>query len=182
MKHSRYFILGMLILLTLSACGAAPGTPVQNTPTPVAVLPTLTPEAPTAPAVIVVTAGPAVTVVPVPAETSPAGGTPLPLTFPPGGGLIVGIQDQGRTVVMHVGDRFLLQLGEVFDWTVTSSDDTVVGRVPNVTVIRGAQGLYEGRKIGEATLNAIGDPLCRTNTPACMVPSISYTLHVQVLP
>ena len=181
MKLNRYLILAMLILFTLSACGAAPGTPVENTPVTV-VLPTLTPETPTAPVVIVGTAGPAVTVVAVPAETSPAGGTPLPLTFPPGGGLIVGLQDQGRTVVMHIGDRFLLQLGEVFDWTGTSSDDTVVGRVPNVMVIKGAQGLYEGRKVGEATLNAIGDPLCRTSTPACMVPSISYTLHVQVVP
>jgi len=51
-----------------------------------------------------------------------------------------------------------------------------------VMVIRGAQGLYEGRKEGEATLNAIGDPLCRTSTPACAVPSISFTLQVQVLP
>ncbi len=83
---------------------------------------------------------------------------------------------------MHVGDRFLLQLGEVFDWTVTSSDDTVIGRVPNITVIRGAQGLYEGRKAGEADLNAIGDPLCRSANPPCMVPSISFTLHVQVEP
>jgi hypothetical protein len=122
------------------------------------------------------------TVVAVPAVTLPAGETPVPITFPPGGGLIVGIDDQGRTVVMHVGDRFLLQLGEVFNWTVTSSDDTIVGRVPNITVIRGAQGLYEGRKAGEATLNATGDPLCRSSKPACMVPSISYTLHVQVEP
>jgi hypothetical protein len=181
MKQISYFILTMLILFTFSACGAAPGTPVENTPVTV-IGPTLTPEAAATPGVIVVTSGPAVTVVAVPAETSPAGGTPAPLTFPPGGGLIVGLQDQGKTVVMHVGDRFLLQLGEVFDWTVTSSDDTVVGRVINVMVIKGAQGLYEGRKAGEATLNAVGDPLCRTSTPACMVPSISYTLHVQVVP
>jgi hypothetical protein len=58
----------------------------------------------------------------------------------------------------------------------------VVGRVPNITVIRGAQGLYEGRKAGEATLTAIGDPLCRSTNPPCMVPSISYTLNVQVIP
>jgi len=170
----------MLILFALSGCEAAPAPVVVKTPT-ASVLPTFTPEAATAPVVIVGTAEPAETIVAVPAATSPAGTFP-PLTFPPGGGLIVGLQDQGRTVVMHVGDRFLLQLGEVFNWTVTSSDETVVGRVPNITVIRGAQGLYEGRKAGEATLNAIGDPLCRSSKPACMMPSISYTLRVQVVP
>jgi hypothetical protein len=180
MKRNRSLILAMLILFALSGCGAAPATAVFNSPT-APVLPTLTPEASSTPAVIVVTAEPARTIVAVPAATSPAG-TPAPVTFPPGGGLIVGLDDQGRTVVMHVGDRFLLQLGEVFEWTVTSSDDSVVGRVPNITVIRGAQGLYVGRKAGEATLNAIGDPLCRTSQPACMMPSISFTLHVQVEP
>ncbi len=181
MKLNRYLILTMLIMLfTLSGCGTAPAATAVNTPTQ-PVVPTQTLEAATAPAATGGTAEPARTIVAVPVATSPAG-TPPPLTFPPGGGLIVGLQDQGRTVVMHVGDRFLLQLGEVFDWTVTSSDDTVVGRVPNITVIRGAQGLYEGRKAGEATLNAIGDPLCRSSKPACMVPSISYTLHVQVVP
>jgi hypothetical protein len=81
-----------------------------------------------------------------------------------------------------VGDRFLLQLGDVFLWTVTSSDDSVVGRVINVMVIKGAQGLYEGRKAGDATITAIGDPFCRSATPPCMAPSISYTIHVQVEP
>jgi hypothetical protein len=181
MIRNRILILAMVFLFTLSACGAAPVQAVQTSPAPILVFPTLTPEAATSPAVIVITAEPARTIVAVPAATSPAG-TPPPITFPPGGGLIVGIGDQGKTVVMHVGDRFLLQLGEVFDWTVTSSDDTVVGRVPNITVIRGAQGLYEGRKVGEATLNGIGDPLCRSSQPPCMVPSISFTLHVQVLP
>ena len=180
MKPKRYFILVFLMAFALAGCGRATGTAVANSPT-APVLPSFTPQAATAPAAIAGTAEPARTIVAVPAATSPAGTYP-PLTFPPSGGLIVSLQDQGRTVFMHVGDRFLLQLGDVFDWTVTSSDDTVVGRVPNVTVIRGALGLYEGRKAGQATLNAIGDPLCRTSKPACMVPSISYTLTVQVVP
>ncbi len=178
MKLNRYLILALLILFTLSGCGTGPTATSVNIPTQ-PVLATLTPEVATA--VNVVTAEPARTIVAVPVATS-AAGTPTPVTFPPGGGLIVGLADQGQTVIMHVGDRFLLQLGEVFDWTVTSSDDTVVGRVPNITVIRGAQGLYEGRKAGEADLNAIGDPLCRSANPPCMVPSISFTLHVQVEP
>jgi len=189
MKNSKVLLLAVLILFALSGCGSITGLAKGNTPTPIQptltveppFLPTLTPEFPTAPVVIVGTAVAVGPITPAPLETLPAG-TPPPITFPPGGGLIVGLQDQGRTVIMHVGDRFLLQLGEVFDWTVTSSDDTVVGRVVNITVIRGAQGLYEGRKPGEATINAIGDPLCRSSKPACMLPSVSYTIHVQVEP
>ena len=152
---------------------------MRNSPTPVPS--TLTPEFATAPVVIVGTAEPVGTSLPAPIVTLPAG-TPPPIEFPPGGGLIVGLEDQGRTVIMHVGDRFLLQLGDVFDWTVTSSDGSVVGRVINILVIRGAQGLYEGRKTGEATINAVGDPKCRSSQPACMAPSINFTIHVQVEP
>jgi hypothetical protein len=139
------------------------------------------PELPTALVVAAGTAELVGTIVPVPMATSPAG-TPAPITFPPGGGLIVGLPDQGRMVIMHVGDRFLLQLGDFFDWTVTSSDIKVVARVPNITVIRGAQGLYEGLKAGEATLTAIGEPTCRSANPPCMTPSISFTIQVQVEP
>ncbi len=94
MKLNRYLILAMLILFTLSGCGTGPTATVAITPTQ-PVLPTLTPEAATAPAVVVGTAEPARTIVAVPVATS-AAGTPPPITFPAGGGLIVGLADQGR--------------------------------------------------------------------------------------
>jgi hypothetical protein len=169
-------IRALLILLALSGCGVIPGKPGgYATPFPS----TLAPE--TAAPPVIVTAGPAATSVPASQFTLQAG-TPSPIQFPPGGGLIVGLQDQGRTVLMHSGDRFLLQLGEEFDWMITSSDDSVVERVIDVTVIRGAQGLYEGRKSGEATLNGVGDPKCRSSQPPCMAPSMIFTLHVRVEP
>jgi len=179
MKNKWNLLLAAVIVFALSGCASLAGQGMGNSSTAVAA--TLTPQYPTMPAIVVGTAEPAGTIVAVPAETLPAG-TPAPITFPAGGGLIVGLQDQGKTVVMHVGDRFLLQLGDVFLWTVTSSDDSVVGRVINVMVIKGAQGLYEGRKAGEATITAIGDPFCRSSSPPCMTPSISYTIHVQIEP
>jgi len=180
MIRKRHLIMrAMLILFALSGCGFIQDKAIGNTPT--TYLPTLTLEGGTGPIVIVGTAEPVGTSLPEPAATLPAG-TPPPISFPPEGGLIIGLQDQGRTVVMHVGDRFLLQLGDVYDWTVTSSDDSVVGRVINVMVISGAQGLYEGRKVGNATLNMVGDPTCRSSQPPCLMPSISFTLLVQVEP
>jgi hypothetical protein len=169
----------MLVFFALSGCGFIQGKTIGNTPTPY--LPTLTPEGGTGPIVIIGTAEPVATNLPDKAVTTPTG-TPPPISFPPEGGLIIGLQDQGRTVLMHVGDRFLLQLGDVYDWTITSSDDSVVGRVITVMVISGSQGLYEGRKVGNATLNMVGNPSCRSSQPPCEMPSISFTLHVQIEP
>jgi hypothetical protein len=179
MIKKRHLLLGMLILFALSGCGFIQGKLIGNTPT--TYLLTLTPEGGTGSIVTVGTAEPVATSLPEPAVTLPAGTSP-PISFPPEGGLIIGLQDQGRTVVMHVGDRFLLQLGDVYDWTITSSDDSVVGRVITVMVISGSQGLYEGRKVGNATLNMVGNPSCRSSQPPCEMPSISFTLHVQIEP
>ena len=180
MIRKRHLItMAMLTLFALSGYGFIQGKAIGNTPT--IYLPMLTPEGGTGLIGIVGIAELVGTSLPQPAVTLPAG-TPPPISFPPEGGLIIGLQDQGRTVVMYVGDRFLLQLGGVYDWTVTSSDDSVVGRVINVMVISGAQGLYEGRKVGNATLNMVGDPTCRSSQPPCLMPSISFTLLIQVEP
>ena len=175
----RLLVLAMLFIFALPGCGFIQDKAIGNTPTPS--LLTLTPAGGSEPILSVGTAEAMGTNLPEPAVTLPAG-TPPPIVFPPEGGLIIGLQDQGRTVVMHVGDRFLLQLGDAYDWTITSSDDSVVGRVKNVMVIAGAQGIYEGRKSGNATLNLNGDPTCRSSQPPCEMPSINFTLYVQVEP
>src|SRR5205814_5480253 len=83
----------------------------------------------------------------------------------------VTLSDDGRTIDMVVGERFLLALGDQLDWTVRVADPRVVGRVVNVTVVRGAQGLYEARQPGTTTLEATGDPPCRKARPPCGAPS-----------
>jgi hypothetical protein len=178
-RKRHLIILAMLILFVLSGCGFIQGKAIGNTPTTYP--PMLTPGGGTGSIVIVGTAELVGTSLPEPVVTLHAG-TPPPISFPPEGGLIIGLQDQGRTVVMHVGDRFLLQLGDGYNWTITSSDDSVVGRVINIMVISGSQGLYEGRKVGDANLNMVGDPSCRSSQPPCEMPSMSFTLHVQVEP
>lgn len=91
------------------------------------------------------------------------------------------LADNGKTFTTHTGDRFLLNLGmEVYDWTVNIDNQDVLSRVKNITVIRGAQGLYEALKPGQAILTAGGDPLCRSAKPACMIPSIMYQVTILV--
>lgn len=77
----------------------------------------------------------------------------------------VTLTDDGSTIQIHQGDRFLLMLGTDYNWDVTVSDTSVLSRVPNVTVIRGAQGIYQALEPGTVTLTAIGSLVCSPGMP-----------------
>lgn len=77
----------------------------------------------------------------------------------------VTLADDGSSIQMHPGDTFLLMLGTDYNWDVTVSDTSVLRRVPNITVIRGAQGIYEALQPGAVTLTAIGSLVCSPGTP-----------------
>jgi hypothetical protein len=118
--------------------------------------------------------GPTATVPPA-GRPSPAPGTAEPAAAPD-----VTLADDGRTITLTVGQRFLLNLGADYTWTVTLDDQAVVSRVVGVLVIRGAQGLYEARQSGQATLTATGDPVCRGATPPCAAPSRQFRVEIVV--
>jgi hypothetical protein len=101
-----------------------------------------------------------------------------PATPPPAPA--VTLDDNGKTISLQVGQQFLLDLGEEYTWTVTVADPAIVSRVVNVTVIRGAQGLYEAHQAGSTTLTAVGDPVCRQAQPPCAAPSIQFQIDITV--
>ncbi len=90
------------------------------------------------------------------------------------------LAQDGQTIQLDVGDRFLLDLGSDFNWTVTVADQTVVSRVIGVLVIKGAQGLYEAKRPGQTELTAVGDPPCRQTRPPCGMPSRLFRLQIIV--
>ncbi len=107
---------------------------------------------------------------------------PVPLVTPqPNGSQTVTVDDQGKTITLVVGERFLLNLGEGYNWEVSISDQAVVSRVIGITVIRGAQGVYQANQAGSVTLTATGDPLCRQSQPACGMPSRLFTVTIIVM-
>ena len=113
--------------------------------------------------------------------------TPSPAASPgvvtPGAeGLTVSTADDGGTVALVVGQRFLLALGNDLDWTVTVGDPAVVSRVVNIMVVRGAQGVYVANAPGETTLSATGDAPCRKATPPCAVSSRAFRIRIIVRP
>jgi hypothetical protein len=81
---------------------------------------------------------------------------------------------------MRAGERFLLNLGDVFVWQVTPADPTILSRVVNVLTIRGSQGLYEAHRAGRTELTATGDPACRQSQPPCAAPSRLFRVQVVV--
>lgn len=93
---------------------------------------------------------------------------------------IITLQDNNNKIHLNKGDSFLLKLGDNYNWNVNINNQTVVSRVPNVMVIRGAQGIYDAHNPGEAVLTAIGDPLCRSVIPACGIPSIMFRVDIVV--
>lgn len=113
------------------------------------------------------------------------GATPLPPTGTDTGGAVEGqstitLEDNGKTFNLHVGEGFLLKLGEGYDWQINISDQNVLSRVKNMAVIRGAQGIYQALKPGTVSVSATGDPECRKSRPACGMPSILVEFTVVV--
>ncbi len=108
--------------------------------------------------------------------TSVAGGTP-----DPGSTNVITLADNNGKITLHVDEEFLLKLGEDYQWTINLDNQNVISRIPYISVIRGAQGIYLAHEPGTATLTATGDPLCRQSVPACAIPSLSFTLHIEVI-
>ncbi len=90
---------------------------------------------------------------------------------------VITLQDNGETITLHSGETFLLDLGtNMYDWTVDIDTQSVLSRVINIMVIRGAQGIYKAHNPGTAILTATGDPLCRKTIPICAMPSLLFKL------
>jgi hypothetical protein len=155
----------------------APTATLTSTVMPTSELPT---EAPLQSGVIVGASVPSTitlgATVPATATTT----SPLPGPGGATGQLTVTQADQGKTVPLHVGDRFLLALGEGYDWTVNIDNQNVVSRVIGILTVRGSQGIFEAHQAGTATLTAMGDPVCRQSQPPCGQPSILFTVKLGV--
>ncbi len=120
-----------------------------------------------------------------PGSSGPLTGiTPVPpatiVPVPTGGQLTVTLANNGATIRLHPGDRFVLMLGDTYNWEVTPADQNVVSRVVNITPLRGSQGVYEAHQVGQTTIEASGDPTCRGSQPPCMMPSIIFALKIVV--
>ena len=92
----------------------------------------------------------------------------------------VTLSDNGRTMVMRVGDTFLLNLGGNYNWNVQVGDTSIVSRVVNIAVPPGAQGVYRANATGTTSLSATGSLPCANATPPCLAPALLFRATVVV--
>jgi hypothetical protein len=111
---------------------------------------------------------------------SRAAGAPPAAASTAHGPRAVTLADDGRTVTLPVGASFLLDLGgpPPDAWQVRVDRAAVLGRVPNVTVIRGAQGIYRALAPGRTELTA--QPTCSRAGPSCPVAGRLFRVTVVV--
>ena len=86
--------------------------------------------------------------------------------------------DDGTNLLLAVGQRFTLDLGEGVVWTVKVADGQVIEQVPGAAVPAGAQGVYEARARGQTVLTAAGMPRCTSGTCALFRLGFSVTITV----
>jgi hypothetical protein len=106
--------------------------------------------------------------------------SPSPAASAVGVSVTVTLADDGRTFSLQTGQRALVSLGDDFDWTVQVEDASILSRVTGVTVLAGAQVLYQANRVGRTTLTASGDPACRKAQPACALPSRTLRVSIAV--
>jgi hypothetical protein len=180
-------LLAILLTGCAAAQPAAPGADLTATPAatateiPTAAIPATGPTAVQTPGAPVVST-PVEAGTSVPATPSETGMSTEAAGPTQAGTPVITLANNGGAITLHPGDRFVLSLGEMYDWTVTISDPGVLHRVINITPLRGSQGVYEAGSAGSTALTAAGDPRCRQSQPPCMMPSISFELNVTVSP
>lgn len=93
---------------------------------------------------------------------------------------IVTLEQNNQEISLKKGERFLLKLGNNYNWNIDIADQTIVSRVINIMVINGAQGIYEAHNAGTTTLTAQGDPFCLSLIPRCAMPSLLFKVNIVV--
>lgn len=98
-------------------------------------------------------------------------------------GATVTLADAGQRVRLAPGERFFLDLGDGYAWSVAVGDEAVVHRVagaPAPGADQPGQGVFEARGPGRTILTAAGDPACAAAVPACLLPSLFLEVEVVV--
>ncbi len=89
---------------------------------------------------------------------------------------VIGLRDNGTTVEAETGDRIVLKLGNDYVWSAVTNENTTV-----LAPISGESLAFKAATVGKTELTLTGEPRCRTATPACGTPSVSFRVWVNVV-
>ena len=128
-------------------------------------------------------ATPGIRVVPPP---RPATAPPVPRSTPTAtpaaqvaGTVVVTLAQAVGTVGLAVGQRLELQLGTVYQWSISVTGTGVLAAM-SAPLPTGVQGLWVAERAGTASVRAIGNPLCLQAKPPCGMASREFSLTVVV--
>lgn len=115
-----------------------------------------------------------------PAPTEPPvtqipGETPTPNEI-----LTITLDDMGQTIPLSVGESFLLQLDDQYNWDVSISDRSIVNRATDIDIVSGTQGVFEALAAGTVNITATGKPACLDSQPPCEMPYNLFSITFEV--
>jgi hypothetical protein len=178
MRVEKYILWSVLLLIgagIFAACVAPQGATLlatTSTPAPSSMPATTATSEPVAAQPIVSTAiSQSSQGLPTPSETPKVGDAAGPT---------ITMGDNGKTLTLQSGQRFVLLLNDRYVWEVSVAEPEVASLVMGLAAVNGSQGVYEAHQAGQTQLTAMGDPLCRSQKPACMMPTLIFTLDIVV--
>jgi hypothetical protein len=96
-------------------------------------------------------------------------------------GLILTLEDTGKTFNLQVGDRFQVLLKkDGYEWTVDVPDSTLVSRLAGEPLLPGAQGVFQATQAGTTRLSANGELPCHKSTPPCSAPTLGFQVTLVI--
>lgn len=93
----------------------------------------------------------------------------------------INLVDNDKVISLKKGERFLLKLGDDYNWDVEINNQTIVSKVINIMIVKGTQGVYESHNLGNAVMTTTGNPICLATSTPCLQPSILLTWNIQVI-
>ena len=96
------------------------------------------------------------------------------------GGLVITLDDVGKTLTMRRQGGFLLRLGEEYNWSVTVHPPEILTQNQKISPGPGEQGVFLARQKGSAVLRAVGEPVCLAFDPPCLRPEVLFEMNVLV--
>jgi hypothetical protein len=97
-------------------------------------------------------------------------------------GLVLTLEDTGKTINLKVGDKFQVVLQkEGYTWTLDTSDAKLVIPLASEPLLPGAQGVFQATGAGIVHLSAVGELPCHQSNPPCSAPILGFqvTLVIQ---
>jgi len=97
-------------------------------------------------------------------------------------GLVLTLEDTGKTINLKVGDKFQVVLQkEGYTWTLDTSDSKLVTPLASEPLLPGAQGVFQATGTGVVRFSAVGELPCHNSNPPCSAPILGFqvTLVIQ---